>query len=96
MIGNIMNNKNTEYYYIDSKDGNHPRALIFDGPNQHSIISDDMSKFFDSIIQLGSSCQTIVGITIKDSDTRKILSEIDSKSYNLISVKNKSFQKIDY
>ena len=76
------------------KDGNHPTVLIFDEPNQHSIVSEDMENFFDSIIKLGESCQTIVGITIKDSDTKDILTKLEKDSYTLIEVSNKAFQKL--
>ena len=40
-------------------------------PVQHSIVPNDMKKFLDSIVQLGKNCQTIIGITVKDSDTQK-------------------------
>lgn len=76
------------------KDGNHPTVLIFDEPNQHSIVSEDMDNFFDSIIKLGKDCQTIVGITIKDSDTKDILTNLEKGSYTLIEVGNKAFQKL--
>ena len=39
------------------KGGNHPNVLIFDEPNQHSIVPEDMDKFFNSILKLGKGCQ---------------------------------------
>lgn len=74
--------------------GNHPTVLIFDEPVQHSIVPNDMEKFLDSIIQLGKNCQTIIGITIKDSDTQKIIDKLDENVYHLIKVQNKAFQKL--
>lgn len=77
------------------KSGNHPNVLIFDEPNQHSIIPEDMDQFLESIIELGNKCQVIVGITIKDSDTKRTIEKLDNKVYNLVTVKNKAFQRID-
>ena len=76
------------------KGGNHPTVLIFDEPNQHSIVSEDMKNFFESIVELGKNCQTIVGITVKDSDTKEILANLKKDAYRLIDVKNKAFQKM--
>ena len=77
-----------------SMKGNHPTVLIFDEPVQHSIVPNDMEKFLDSIVQLGKNCQIIIGITVKDSDTQKIIDKIDAKNCHLIKVKNKAFQKL--
>lgn len=73
--------------------GNHPTVLIFDEPVQHSIIPNDMEKFLDSIVRLGKNCQTIIGITVKDSDTQKIIDKLDESTYYFIKVQNKAFQK---
>jgi len=77
-----------------SKAGNHPNILIFDEPNQHSIIPKDMEKFFDSIISLESNSQTIVGITVKDSDTKATMEKLPEGKYKLISVGNKAFGRL--
>lgn len=77
-----------------SKGGNHPGVLIFDEPVQHSIVPNDMKKFLDSIVQLGKNCQTIIGITVKDSDTQKNIDMLEEDVCHLIKVKNKAFQKI--
>ena len=53
-----------------------------------------MKNFLDSIIELGKNCQTIIGITVKDSDTQKKIDELDDNVCNLIKVKNKAFQKL--
>ncbi len=39
--------------------------------------------------------QVIVGITIKDSDTRQAISKLPSEDYNLIRVPNKAFRKFE-
>lgn len=77
------------------KGGNHPTVLIFDEPVQHSIVPKDMEKFFKSILKLGGGCQTIVGITVKDTDTQKAIKELGEGTYNLIKVQNKAFQKME-
>lgn len=77
-----------------SKGGNHPGVLIFDEPVQHSIVPYDMKKFLDSIVQLGKNCQTIIGITVKDSDTQKNIDMLEEDVCHLIKVKNKAFQKL--
>ena len=74
--------------------GNHPNVLIFDEPNQHSIVPEDMDMFFDSILTMNKGCQTIVGITVKDRDTKSMLENLKKDSYKLILVNNKAFQKI--
>ncbi|MFD2330102.1 hypothetical protein ACFSR7_12690 [Cohnella sp. GCM10020058] len=75
--------------------GNHPGTLIFDEPAQHSIIVDDMEKFFEKIIEDFSRNQVIIGITVKDSDTRRVVNELPDGRYKLIMVPNKAFQRID-
>lgn len=77
----------------DEKSGNHPGVLIFDEPAQHSIIVNDIEKFFNHIIKLKNS-QIIVGITIKDSDTRLAISKLPLEDYNLIKVPYKAFRKL--
>jgi len=77
----------------NDKSGNHPGVLIFDEPAQHSIVINDMEKFFDNIIKLKNS-QVIVGITVKDSDTRLAISKLPADKYNLIRVPNKAFRRL--
>lgn len=76
------------------KHGNHPGVIIFDEPNQHSIIPEDMEEFFNSIINLGKSTQIIVGITVKDTDTKSEIEKLPAESYRIIPIANKAFQKI--
>lgn len=77
-----------------STGGNHPTVLIFDEPVQHSIVPNDMKQFLDSIVRLGKECQTIIGITVKDSDTQKNIDKLDADVCHLIKVKNKAFQRL--
>lgn len=76
------------------KDGNHPNVLIFDEPNQHSIIPNDMKNFFQSITQLDKNSQTIVGVTTKDIDTKKIIENLPKGTFNLICIGDKAFKKL--
>lgn len=81
---------------VSSKDsGNHPGILIFDEPAQHSIVVNDMEEFLTRIINDFNKNQVIIGITVKDSDTRRVVSELPEGKYKLIMVPNKAFQKID-
>jgi hypothetical protein len=75
--------------------GNHPSVLIFDEPAQHSIVVSDMKEFFNSIINNLGASQVIIGITVKDSDTRRVVNELPKGKYNIIMVPNKAFQKLD-
>ena len=73
-------------------DGNHPTTIIFDEPVQHNIIPKDMEQFFQSILELGDRCQVIIGITIKDLDTKSVIEKLDNKKYHMISISGKAFQ----
>lgn len=73
--------------------GNHPGILIFDEPDQHSIVISDMEQFFKSIIEYGSTCQVLIGITIKDSDTKSAIAKLENDTYNIISIGTKAFKK---
>lgn len=57
-------------------EGNHPKLLLFDEPNQHSIIEKDMRAFLSKIKSLNRNVQTIVGFTMKDEDSKKIIDEL--------------------
>jgi hypothetical protein len=73
--------------------GNHPNILIFDEPDQHSIVIADMEQFFNSIIEFKGACQVLIGITIKDSDTRNAIDKLDSNKYKIIRIGAKAFTK---
>lgn len=81
-------------YVSITEKGNHPNILIFDEPKQHSIIPKDMGEFFNSIINFGNNVQVIIGITIEDNDTQKLIDDLNEEDYHLIKVKNKAFQKL--
>lgn len=75
--------------------GNHPRILIFDEPDQHSIIMKDLKMFFDSIISLLGSYQVIIGITIKELDIKNAIEKIDKKNYHIINIVDRAFKKMN-
>lgn len=72
-------------------DGNHFGILIFDEPAQHSIGSEDMIKFFDSILRYSSISQVIIGITINNEDIKDAITKIDKSKYHIIKIGNKAF-----
>lgn len=77
------------------KKGNHPGVIIFDEPNQHSIIPEDMEEFFNSLLDLGKTTQIIVGITVKDTDTKSEIEKLPTELYHIIPIANKAFQKVN-
>ena len=75
-------------------DGNHPCVLIFDEPDQQSTIITDMEAFFSKVLQLAEQSQIIIGITLKDSDTRQAVENLPNDKYLRINVPNKAFHII--
>ncbi len=73
--------------------GNHPNILMYDEPDQHSIVMKDLKSFFDEIIDVNVG-QTIIAITIKDSDTEQAIAALDSDTYNLIRIEKRAFVKM--
>lgn len=73
--------------------GNHPKILIFDEPDQHSIVISDMEQFFNSIIKYNKECQVIIGITVKDSDTKNAIGKLQEGTYKIINISSKAFVK---
>lgn len=76
--------------------GNHPGLLIFDEPDQHSIVIADMEQFFKSIIEYEDTCQVLIGITIKDSDTKSAIAKLEDNTYKIIDIHQKAFKKYKY
>ena len=76
-------------------DGHHPGVLIYDEPDQQSTILSDVKAFFDQIIKMGDSIQVIMGITIKDGDTKAEIEKLPKDSYRKIVVPNRAFQKLN-
>lgn len=77
------------------KGGNHPTVLIFDEPDQQSTIISDMKSFFENILELTDKCQVIMGITLKDSDTKQVIDKLPEGKFKCIDVPNKAFQKFE-
>lgn len=74
--------------------GNHPSVIIFDEPDQHSIEIKHMENFFKSMLGLKDT-QIIIGITIKDSNTRACIENMNCNTYNIINIEGKAFKKIE-
>lgn len=75
-------------------EGNHPCVLVFDEPDQQSTIIADMKAFFSKVIQIAEQSQIIIGITLKDSDTRQAIDALPEDKYTRINIPNKAFQLI--
>lgn len=69
-------------------EGEHPRILIFDEPDQQSIVLKDMENFLKSIADI--DCQVIIGITLKDEDTKNVLKRLDDGIYKLTVIREKA------
>ncbi len=74
--------------------GNHPNVIIFDEPDQHSIVTTDMKSFFEDIVELANSCQIFVGITLADTELENILNGLRKDVCKIINIGNKGFVKI--
>lgn len=74
-----------------SKEGNHFGMLIFDEPAQHSIGSDDMEKFFKSILKSGDVCQVIIGITLNNEEIKDSVQKLEKGNYHFIKIGDKAF-----
>ncbi|MBQ6994604.1 MAG: hypothetical protein IJN64_08985 [Lachnospiraceae bacterium] len=53
----------------------------------------DLKSFFDEIIDVNVG-QTIIAITIKDSDTEQAIAALDPDTYNLIRIEKRAFVKM--
>lgn len=73
--------------------GNHPNILMYDEPDQHSIVMKDLKSFFDTIIEINVG-QTIVAITIKDNDIEEAIAALNPDSYNIIRIGKRAFVKM--
>ncbi|MCU7766909.1 hypothetical protein [Priestia megaterium] len=71
--------------------GNHPGLLIFDEPGQHSIVVEDMEAFFDRLKSNSASNQIIVGITIKETDTRNLVYKKIGDGWKGIVIRDRAF-----
>lgn len=75
--------------------GNHPGILIFDEPGQHSIVVEDMEAFLDCLIQLAARSQVIIGITIKETDTRELIFRKIADGSKGIIINDRAFSELD-
>lgn len=75
--------------------GNHPGLIIFDEPNQHSIIEQDMEALFTKISNVTSNEQVIMGYTAKDIDAINIIDELKKKKTKIISIGKQAFTAKD-
>ena len=55
--------------------------------------STNLKSFFDTIIEIDVG-QTIVAITIEDSDTKEAIAALNPDSYNIIRIKKRAFVKM--
>ncbi|MCX7749338.1 MAG: hypothetical protein N2645_20965 [Clostridia bacterium] len=74
--------------------GNHPNILIFDEPDQQSVIVSDLQALLQGIADLEEECQVIIGMTLKDEETKNLVSSIDKKVCKIILVEEKSITPI--
>lgn len=70
--------------------GNHPRILIFDEPGQHSVIVKDMEKFLNELSKI-KEVQIIVGITIKETEIKKVVLQNIADGAHGIQLINRAF-----
>lgn len=75
--------------------GNHPGILIFDEPGQHSIVVEDMEAFIDCLIDLSTKNQVILGITIKETDTRELIFRKIDTGCKGIFIQDRAFNNLD-
>lgn len=69
-------------------EGNHPNILIFDEPDQQSANINDLYKLINHLAEEERDFQVIIGITIKDEETRKAINKLNQKDYKLIQFDN--------
>lgn len=78
----------------NEKKGNHPYLLIFDEPDQQSVVVDDMKNFLNDIVNFQGDCQVIIGITFKDKDTKDTIEQLDKNSYKMFLLEDKIVKKL--
>lgn len=74
--------------------GNHPGVIIFDEPDQHSIVVSDLEKLFRTIINIKNECQVIIGITEKDSDTQSVINSFTEEQCHKNAIIDKAFMPV--
>jgi prefoldin subunit 5 len=74
------------------KNGNHPGVIIFDEPAQHSIVTSDMESLIQSVLDLKTSAQVIIGITLNNEELREAITQMPKETANIIEIGNRAFQ----
>jgi hypothetical protein len=79
----------SNYYKV-----NHPGIIIFDEPDQQSIIISDMKRFFKHLADESLKGQVIIGITIKEAETLEAIRSLDEETYKVIMLKEQAIRPI--
>lgn len=74
--------------------GNHPNFLVFDEPNQHSIVEKDMRAFLKKITSMNNEVQTIIGFTLKDEDSSNLIKKLEPPT-RIIKIDQLAFIQLD-
>lgn len=74
------------------KNGNHPGVIIFDEPAQHSIVTSDMESLIQSVLDLKTSAQVIIGITLNNEELRETITQLPKATAHIIEIGNRAFQ----
>jgi hypothetical protein len=67
-----------------SLNGNHPKILIFDEPDQQSVVLKDMKNFLIKLQDVMINSQIIIGITIKEEETNELIHSLDQEMCKVI------------
>ncbi|PGY12023.1 hypothetical protein [Bacillus cereus] len=73
--------------------GNHTNFLIFDEPDQQSIVLNDMNNFLMKLQNIEVNCQMIIGITIKDDDTKELIQKLDKEKCKVILLNERAIKE---
>jgi hypothetical protein len=68
--------------------GNHPNILIFDEPDQQSANITDLYNLINQLAKEKKDFQVIIGITVKDEETKNAIGKLDKEDYKLIQLDN--------
>ena len=73
--------------------GNHPNMLIFDEPDQQSVVLKDMQNFLTKLQDIKIDCQMIIGITIKDNDTKELIQNLNQEKCKVILLNERAIKE---
>lgn len=74
------------------KDGNHPGIVIFDEPAQHSIVTSDMESLVRSVLDLKTSAQVIIGITLNNEELKETIKNLPETDASIIEIGERAFK----